>query len=195
LPARIDATRRGPAGDKPSADREPDRRERAIGAAAVEKLASGVDQLATMVQRLDDKLAEPVEQSLPTEVMRRLDALFGQASDLRGVQERLVALIQARAKQESELLTSAKRLAEDLKAVRKQIPVSKRAGGHLEDGTVERIAAAVLRAMEQPAPKGAVPKQDAKREKVTPGRQPTRAKSARKSADAPTATRRSKRAS
>jgi hypothetical protein len=194
LPARIDTGRRGRSGDKPSADLGADEGARGKSDAALERLASGVDRLATMVQRLDDSLAAQVER-LPTEVVRRLDALLGEASDLRRVQERLVALTQTRAKQESELLTSINRLAEDLKAVRKQIPVSKRAGGQVEAGTVERIADAVRRAMEQPAPKRAVAKRDATTAKVTPGRRPARAKSTAKSSDAATATRRPKRAS
>jgi hypothetical protein len=194
LPARIGTGRRGRSGDRPSTGLGADEGARGKSDAAVERLASGVDRLATMVQKLDDRLAAQVEPSLPAEVVRRLDALLGEASGLRGMQERLVALTQTRAKQESELLTSINHLAEDLKAVRKQIPISKRAGGQVEAGTVERIADAVRRAMEQPAPKRAVAKRGATTAKVTPGRRP-RAKSTAKSSDAATATRRSKRAS
>ena len=161
LPARIEPARQVPAGDEP--------------AAAVEDLASRVERLATMVEKLEERLAAPIPASLPTEIVRRLDDLLGQASDLRAVQDQLATVIKAREEQESELVTSANQLAEDLKAVRKQIPVAKRAGGRIEDGTVERIADAIRQAMEQPPPKPAKP--------------------TRKAAGASTATRRSKRAS
>lgn len=170
LPARIEPPRQVPTGDEP--------------AAAVEELASRVERLATMVEKLEERLAAPVPASLPTEIVRRLDDLLGQASDLRAVQDQLAAVIKAREEQESELVTSANQLAEDLKAVRKQIPVAKRAGGRMEDGTVERIADAIRQAMEQPPPKPAKP---AKSTRST--------KSTRKASGTSTATRRSKRAS
>src|SRR5437763_7861884 len=90
LPARIEPARQVPAGDEP--------------AAAVEELASRVERLATMVEKLEERLAAPVPASLPTEIVRRLDDLLGQASDLRSVQDQLAAVIKAREEQESELV-------------------------------------------------------------------------------------------